>query len=475
MAKATKVGKPRNHSKVQKRGKLRKLWKPRPRRLHITVVDAHHHALKPMWDAMNSGALPSSGVKLLHFDSHPDMAPIGGEYTDQGDKCRNDNRAKKISPKIYANDFDETECLMLSDIATWIPTLVFQGFVDEVIWVCGSWCTQFPEGAVDLVVGRSKKDGMMYIAAADDKVTPAVGYWISNDAFAKLEDLDLQRPWRLHVVRFSADGTLAGHHVKKISSICRGSPWILDIDEDYLSTQNPFTMEFRQLFGDHALETLVKTAFPRKQCPSAEYFDALTKIAGKKVHRNHPLVRKAGSSLQRKNGLSKEKAFSLLSDYQLLCQVVCKTNGMRLTGSALSKPGAEFLIKTLDMVDLPHHITTLPEMLVMLEATVGLLRAIRTLPGVVTVATSRSDEYTPEPQSYAIHDMVISALEKLWGSKRPGVQVHSLDLTTGLSINDRDCEANIRLFLEKSRQQSATSSGNSTRQKSGRRAARLLM
>ncbi len=53
------------------------------------------------------------------------------------------------------------------------------------------------------------------------------------------------------------DGTLKPEHTTKISSICGTSPWILDIDEDYLSTQNPYTVQFKQFFGENVFQELL--------------------------------------------------------------------------------------------------------------------------------------------------------------------------------------------------------------------------
>merc|ERR1719231_1958444 len=71
-------------------------------------------------------------------------------------------------------------------------------------------------------------------------------------------DLDECRPWKLHVVKFQKNGTFAPQGMKKIVDICKHSPWILDIDEDYLSCQNPFTTEFTQLYGEEMYNTLVR-------------------------------------------------------------------------------------------------------------------------------------------------------------------------------------------------------------------------
>merc|ERR1719388_535847 len=128
-------------------------------------------------------------------------------------------------PELHTGRFDEAECLRLSDIATWIPTLVFQGLVDEVIWVSGAWCGQFRVGTEELLVGRYKKDGTMKIAVKIDVWTDFVDYWVGDGSLVRCADLDLARPWTLHVEKFRKDGSPPSAAHKKIVSICRDNAW----------------------------------------------------------------------------------------------------------------------------------------------------------------------------------------------------------------------------------------------------------
>merc|ERR1719456_1621217 len=97
---------------------------------------------------------------------------------------------------------------------------------------------------------------MMKIAVPGDKALFALHYWTSDGSVCKCADLEEQRPWKLHVVKFGKNGKFSKDSMRKIVSICKHSPWILDIDEDYLSCQNPFTVEFSQLYGAETLEKL---------------------------------------------------------------------------------------------------------------------------------------------------------------------------------------------------------------------------
>ena len=41
----------------------------------VFVVDEHNDALKPIFDAVSTGRV-GRGLKMLHFDSHPDMGVL---------------------------------------------------------------------------------------------------------------------------------------------------------------------------------------------------------------------------------------------------------------------------------------------------------------------------------------------------------------------------------------------------------------
>lgn len=45
----------------------------RPAPLRVHIVDDHCHALSKIHGAIRAGALPFSGLSILHFDAHPDL------------------------------------------------------------------------------------------------------------------------------------------------------------------------------------------------------------------------------------------------------------------------------------------------------------------------------------------------------------------------------------------------------------------
>merc|ERR1711964_359470 len=121
--------------------------------LQVTVVDEHNEAMRPVWHAMKGNRIKRTGLKFLHFDSHPDLGCV--EEDDDFMK-----RTVQL-PKVYKGRFDENTVMDATCIATWILTLILQGVFDEVTWVAGWWCHQITAGDYELVVGIDKKSGNM--------------------------------------------------------------------------------------------------------------------------------------------------------------------------------------------------------------------------------------------------------------------------------------------------------------------------
>ena len=78
----TSVGKNTNHGAPQDRDRMKRVrstavalrrsgiqWTKLP----TVVVEHHHHALVPIIDGLRTKNVPSTGLRLVHFDSHPDM------------------------------------------------------------------------------------------------------------------------------------------------------------------------------------------------------------------------------------------------------------------------------------------------------------------------------------------------------------------------------------------------------------------
>lgn len=96
------------------------------------VVDDHCDALKYIHKAIRRGTLPFSGLRMMHFDAHPDLmitADMPAEV------C--------FRPHDLYDALGEAE----GGIAEWILPMVYQGHLSKVWWVKPPWAQQFLDGA----------------------------------------------------------------------------------------------------------------------------------------------------------------------------------------------------------------------------------------------------------------------------------------------------------------------------------------
>eukprot|EP00906_Rhabdomonas_costata_P002655 RCo004145 len=239
-------------------------WDHCKRRPRIHVVDKHCDAMLPILQAVRNGVLPNSGIRLVHFDSHPDLACLGMEV------------AKKLVTDLSLGKYEAEKLHKVSDIATWILPLVLAGHISEVLWLSSYWSQQMDVGTYQLLVGHDLA-GHMKIAAQTSSdeglVEEGVGlYWMSQGVWVPKSRLRGCRPFTLHVLRLCPRLTLSREQVDRIcqslnpddqGALSAGRPpWVLDVDEDFLSCANPFRCTFEDFFGGSAYELLTQAYAP---------------------------------------------------------------------------------------------------------------------------------------------------------------------------------------------------------------------
>ena len=107
--------------------------------LPVVVCEWHQHVLPHIHRGIASRHLPSSGLKMLHFDAHPDLT---------------------IPLKMCAADcFDKEVLYDEIEIADWILPLCYEGHVNKVIWMKPQWAHQINDGEYCIKVGEGKEDG----------------------------------------------------------------------------------------------------------------------------------------------------------------------------------------------------------------------------------------------------------------------------------------------------------------------------
>ena len=355
----------------------------RPRRSSppppVVVVDGHHDALEPLWRAA-AGGRPAT---LVHFDSHPDLAPLPAGTPRSLLTALARGRAAAPPPGLRAR----------LDIASWILPLVLGGCVDAVVWVAGPWCAQMDPGVYALRVGlaggagRTPRLAVASAAPPGDAAAAAAAesgcglYWRAAGAWVPAARLrpGTARDWTLRCVRLRPRGALRcpPADAAAIAAAARAGPWLLDVDEDFFTVQNPFRAEFEAFFGAAAFAALRAAYAPRADA-AAEWAALRAAVCGRGGARAPPAVRRL-------------------------------LRAMRAAGVAadLFPPAALHLAG--ETAGLPHHATRAADVVRALDGLSALLAALPA-PAAVTVATSRTDGYLPESQSRRVHRAVMARL-----------------------------------------------------------------
>jgi len=388
--------------------KKRKRWGNVP----IIVVDEHNDAMLPFIDAVAKGKLPSEGVTMLHFDSHPDL----GNFEKTNEHVNNLAKGNCSKKNIHS----------LTDIATWITPLVLAGWLKEVIWCAGHWCHQIEDGTYDLVCGLTNKNKICCASADGDNENnqAIVDYWECDGTAAKLSQLKFKKKWTLHVVKLNKKGKFSDSNFNEILDIVGETPWVLDIDEDFYSCNNPHRDDFEACFGKQNWSQI-----KRLYDIGSPWDDEYEKILQKKI-----FLRKEDSFWKNKSvqkliqGLeenNEKKPKELLEKLRkMLCCYYKKEYPDGVNIEELFNL-EEFHVAGL-YSGLPHHISRVDEIVQLANSTEELLVSIiaQNRPAFVTLATSRADRYLPDCQAAIIHGMLEQMMELLFDDK---VKVNRMD------------------------------------------------
>ncbi|XP_064455104.1 UPF0489 protein C5orf22 homolog [Ornithodoros turicata] len=178
--------------------------------LPVVVVEYHHHALPHMYRMIGRKKLPFSGNLLIHLDSHPDLV-----------------MPPALDPALLN---DAQHVYDATSIESWILPAVLAGHVSRVVWVRPPWSDQIPDGTHRFLVGTR---------SGRAKVSCAESYFLSECMWSPEEEL--QDPHELSLtVQTLEEESVQGTWIKSFV----GRSYVLDVDLDFYSTQDPFALMF---------------------------------------------------------------------------------------------------------------------------------------------------------------------------------------------------------------------------------------
>ncbi|CAH8500541.1 unnamed protein product [Schistosoma turkestanicum] len=189
------------------------------RPISVVIVERHNEALNYIYRAIGSKTIPFSGLKLLHFDSHPDMGV----------------------PDIDCSEIlrDPEQLMKKVSIESWITPMIYAGHVDHVIWMHPTWSRQ--------LLNRKPT----YYSIGEDLCSKRLvvgipeSYFYNDGVFCMEEDISSPVKFGLTVAPIHETNTLC-RVCTDIICVLLNQSFILDIDLDTFSTQNPLSNKFTE-------------------------------------------------------------------------------------------------------------------------------------------------------------------------------------------------------------------------------------
>jgi len=194
----------------------------------FSEFEEHHDALIPILNKLK----PNSNRLFVHFDSHPDL----GTCENEGHTLQNLASGKINIEKLHN----------LAKIQSWILPLIMGNYLKEVIWISGYWCNQFQPGVYEMELGFDENGEMKVRSKVSGRHEY---YWKAGQLFRG--HLKMIKTWKLVVFSMNKNGNFDS------IPIITNKTWVLDVDQDFFCTDNPFRKEFVNKYGEDKLKTLI--------------------------------------------------------------------------------------------------------------------------------------------------------------------------------------------------------------------------
>ncbi|KAF0699224.1 Aste57867_10189 [Aphanomyces stellatus] len=349
------------------------------------VVDDHHHVLEPIHKAIRKRILPFSNWNMVHFDAHPDLAFPRSIPAD-----------RIFAPFAFYDDLDESE----AGIASFLLPLVYAGHMKNLVWVKPPWATQMLLGHEEFTVGRHDATGELRVSSQHT-------YFVDEVMYANPTELSKAQTLHLSVCELGS-GSMPP---------APADPYVLDICLDYFATINPFQKAFdaacgvedgqllRFIYGNLAFKTASSTlSHVEKREHQALHAAFLDRIIQGETPRFLSLTENAFLELATPllplyNGdpLTTRRHFA--SYYRMLQRYTDDQRALvQWAGPCVDLPAFE-------------NSNVVP----MVEAMRTYLKASSGPPRMITIATSKADNYTPEDLVEPILKATLAMLSDVFG------------------------------------------------------------
>lgn len=392
--------------------KFAQLHHSRQSPLPTYVVEYHHHVLPYLHKHLSrsnklrrsSWLLHKPSTAILHLDAYPDLLFPRGFDTD------------RLLDKDYVYDMVNTN--------TWLLPLAYAGYVDNIFWIRPPWSERIPDGDYRFRIGKDT-NGV--------KVDITHEYFVGECLWAPTELISEQKECQLHV------HTAAEFAAQRVDRQDIQQSFVLDIDLDFFSTQNPFEDIFtqkqllmiRQLYDfqmANSPDGLLECAQRRQ-----DQLDDLESIVSAFLHGG---VSEDGIEYESISDAERAKWLALLIEDLDRDPPQCAV----LTPELIHEAGCMMNMHS----TVPEHKSSRGEISLLCGQVEAMLRAIGGRPKTVVISRSVQDNLVPRDDVQFILESVVETLRNVYGDTRIFIG-DDIDRVRRFSVVSLDSEGDIQM------------------------------
>lgn len=281
-----------------------------------------------------------------------------------------------------------------------------------MIWIKPEWANQIPDGVYDIRVGDS--DGFI-------RCDSYLEYFMAEGAYQMSRKLCNTKMVNLSVFTLDSNGSaridIESQRKQVFGDLdTSDESFILDIDLDFFSTDNPFKRMFDRCGTYELLKPIFRGDFFERSFDKGTEEEELLAFA---VQRSHYIdcLEDIFNQLAQNVGVDKLVFAECLHSVKqriltLITHIIRTNNDSAISWKTFFDAGCTF-----DSNELPTHVSSPHELSELMTLFKRCLRQLNTDPVLVTISRSSNDGYCPAEQVDGIQQAVLDALADTYGDK----------------------------------------------------------
>lgn len=357
------------------------------------MVEYHNEVLPFIYRNIGSKHLPLEDITFLHFDSHPDML------------------IPKEMPAEYV--YDKEKLFDSISIEDWILPAVYGGHLNNLMWMKPPWAKQITDGTRKFRIGSTKHDKTIRVDCKEN-------YFVAECLFCPTGDLENTKEAVLNVMTLGNSINNEVDDFNKIKMeltevIQKNTYYILDIDLDFFSTNNPF----ENLYSNACLYERLKKLYKYNPPQTSNEQDLVISTQNRK--KQIECLRNVFENFQNR------KPLPILEDTNTKGEIESLKDAML---QHYNEDEIDWLLVhdagcTCDDTELPNHISTKEEIDLLLNCFNRFLELLPEDPTIITISRSTEDDYTPGEDVDYIQQKVLGIIIEKYECSEP--ILHYLD------------------------------------------------